>query len=96
MSVQVILWVLGIAVTVLVGLFGFLANWVKDIDRKQSAQAQHFAENYVRGHEIQEVKRVVENLRSEMSVAVAELRTEMTHQVGELTKAVWQLVGQNK
>lgn len=101
MNIDVILWVLGIAVMVLAGLFGFLVNRgnrqderMNKLDEKLAQHARHTAENYVRGHEIAEVKSAVSALRTEMTTAVGELRTEITHQVSELTKAVYQMMGQ--
>lgn len=113
MNVQVILWILGIAVMALTGVIGFLVNWNRGqdermgkIEDKVSTNARHTAENYVRGHEIAEVKKAVADLRmettasiselrTEMSAAVGNLRTEVSHQIGELTKAVYQMMGQN-
>lgn len=101
MTTDIVLWVLGTAVAALFGVFGFLVNWNRsqdarmgEIEKEASKLARHTAENYVRGHEIAEVKKAVADLRAEMTVAVGDLRTELTHQVGELTKAVYQLLGQ--
>lgn len=82
MSVEVILWILGALISALTVALGYLAGRVNDISRKQADLAQHVAENYVRGHEIQEVKR-----------AVGELRVELTHKVDELLKLVHELIG---
>lgn len=100
MNADVILWVLGVAVTVLMVAFGFHVTWNRGQDERMgkiekdlSALARHTAENYVRGHEIAEVKKAVADLRSEMTEAVRELRVELTHKVDELTKAVYQSIG---
>lgn len=82
MTVEVVQWILGVAVTVLAGLFGYLASRQNATDTKLSALAQHVAENYVRGHEIARVER-----------AVSDLRQELTHKVDELLKAVHELIG---
>lgn len=102
MRVDVVLWVLGVAVTALMAALGFLVNWNRgqdarmgEIEKDAARLARHTAENYVRGHEIAEVKAAVAALRVEMTTAVAELRNELAHQVGELTKAVYQMMGQN-
>lgn len=101
MNPEIILWVLGVAVTVLMAAFGFNVTWNRGQDERMgkiekdlSSLARHTAENYVRGHEIAEVKKVVADLRAEMSSVVGELRVELTHKVDELTKAVYQLLGQ--
>lgn len=97
MNIQVILWVLGVAVLVLSSLFGFLVKRgnqqderMNKLDEKLTQHARHTAENYVRGHEIAEVKNAVSTLRTEMTTAVGNLRTE----IGDLTKAVYQMMGQ--
>lgn len=102
MNVQVVLWVLGVAVLVLSALFGFLVNWNRgqdarmgEIEKEAAKMARHTAENYVRGHEIAEVKKAVSDLRVEMANRVDKLQTEIAHQVTELTKAVYQAIGRS-
>lgn len=91
MNPQVLLWILGVAVMVLMAAIGFMVNWnrgqdtrMADMEKELSKLARHTAENYVRGHEIAEVKKMI-----------GDLRTEFAHQIGELTKAVHQMIGQN-
>lgn len=105
--VQIVLWVLGIAVMVLFGVIGFLVNWNRGqddrtakLEEKVSANMRHTAENYVRGHEIAEVKKGISDLRIEMGSQMSDMRTDVARQigelarnVGELTKAVYQNIG---
>jgi hypothetical protein len=90
MTADAIAWAAGIGIPVLTGAVLFLANWVRGVSAKQADTARaveslraHVAENYVRGHEVAEVKRAVETLRQ-----------ELTHKVDELLKAVHELIGQ--
>lgn len=90
MTAEALAWAIGIGMPVLTAAVLFLANWVRGVAAKQSDTARavetlraHVAENYVRGHEVAEVKRAVETLRQ-----------ELTHKVDELLKAVHELIGQ--
>lgn len=101
MSADAIAWAIGLGLPILTAAVLFLANWLRDVSKKAADTAQevdrlrsHVAENYVRGHEIAEVKKAVADLRTEMTQAVGELRTELGHQLGELTKALYQMIGQ--
>jgi hypothetical protein len=85
MSPDVILWVLGAFISVLGLVVGFLANWnhgqdkrMGEIEKDLAKHMRHTAENYVRGHEVSEVRRAVQ---------------ELTHKVDELLKVVHELVG---
>ena len=89
MTPDAIAWAVGLGLPILTAIVLFLANWIRSISSQVSDQGKevaslrsHVAENYVRGHEIAEVKRVVENLRQ-----------ELTHKVDELLKAVHQVIG---
>lgn len=82
MNQAVVLWILGAFISVLGIVVGYLASRINELTRAQATLAQHVAENYVRGHEIVEVKRAVESLR-----------LELTHKVDELLKAVHELIG---
>lgn len=88
---QAILWVLGVAVTVQIGVVTYIFNWcrgietrIRESEKAQSTFETRVAEGYVRGHEIAEVKK-----------AINDLRDLVTHQMGELTKAVYTAVGQS-
>lgn len=94
--------IFGIGFAVLSGVIGFLIkrDGLQDermakLEDKLAAHVRHTAENYVRGHEIAEVKRAISDLRTEMTGMVNELRKEVTHEINELTKAVNQMIGQN-
>lgn len=93
--IQVLFGVLGISVTLLLFLFGYILNRVNAVAKEQSDMGKHFAENYVRGHEIQEVKQQITQLRTEVTNNITSLRTELTNRVEKLTDAVHQLIGQN-
>lgn len=97
MTAEIIQWILGVAIMVLFSVIGFLINWnrgqdarMADIEKEASKLARHTAENYVRGHEIAEVKKVISDLRVEMSTQIIELRREVTHRLEDLTKALLQ------
>lgn len=99
MTADIIQWILGVAIMVLFGVIGFLINWNRgqdlrmgEIEKEASRQARHTAENYVRGHEIAEVKKAVGDLRVEMAGQVKELAAE----VSALTKAVYEMMGHTK
>lgn len=103
MTADALAWAIGIGFPALVTGLVFLANWlhrvagqVRDTAQEVANLRAHIAENYVRGHEIAEVKKAVADLRQEMTQVVAELRVELTHKVDELTKAVFQLIGQQQ
>ena len=92
MTADALAWAIGIGLPVLTAAVLFLGNWIKGIAAKQADTARavetlraHVAENYVRGHEVAEVKRAVETLRQ-----------ELTHKVDELLKAVHELIGQSQ
>lgn len=102
MDASTALAALAIAVTILSGLFGYCMYRIsrvedsgKSTERDVAKLAQHVAENYVRGHEISEVKRAVEALRTDLQTQITTLRTELTSQVGDLVKAVNQMIGQH-
>jgi molybdopterin converting factor small subunit len=61
---------------------------VANVDKRVSDLSTHMAENYVRGHEIAEVKRIVESLRSDMQQQVKDLRVELSAQIRSLVDAV--------
>lgn len=89
MTAEALAWAIGVGFPVLTAALLFLANWLHKLDSTVKDQAQaiadvrtHTAENYVRGHEIAEVK-----------AAVSELRTSLTTKVDELLKAVHELIG---
>lgn len=99
MTADIIQWILGVAIMVLFGVIGFLINWNRgqdlrmgEIEKEASRQARHTAENYVRGHEIAEVKKAVGDLRVEMAGQVKELAAE----VSALTKAVYEMMGHTR
>lgn len=105
--IQIVLWILGVAVMALFAVIGFLVNWsrgqddrIGKVEEKVSANMRHTAENYVRGHEIAEVKKGILDLRIEMGSQISDMRAdvgrqvaELARQVGELTKAVYQNIG---
>lgn len=91
MNAQAVAWAIGLGLPVLAVAILFLGNWchslgkkIDDVAQKQATDFAHIAENYVRGHEIVEVKRAVETLRQ-----------ELTGKVDELLKAVHQLIGKH-
>jgi uncharacterized protein YoxC len=91
-TAEALAWAIGIGLPVLTAAVVFLANWLRDVSKKVAETSRevermrsHVAENYVRGHEVTEVKRAVEMLRQ-----------ELTHKVDELLKAVHELIGQSK
>jgi len=103
MTADIIQWILGVAIMVLFGVIGFLINWNRgqdlrmgEIEKEAAKQARHTAENYVRGHEIAEVKKVVADLRTELNARISDLSKELSHQIGELTKAVYENIGSSR
>jgi len=96
MTPEAIAWAIGLGLPILTAAVLFLANWLHRVTNEIAELRAHVAENYVRGHEIAEVKKAVADLRQEMTAIVAELRVELTHKVDELTKAVFQLIGQQQ
>lgn len=102
MTADVVLWILGVAVAVLFAVFGYIVSWnnrqdtrMGEIEKAQSQHSRHTAENYVRGHEIAEVKKVVADLRTELNSRISEMSNELSHQISELIKAVYQNIGSN-
>lgn len=98
MDAQIVMWVFGILIGALTVVCGYLAGRISKVDDRVNAafnkiaeNERHLADNYVRGHEISEVKRAIEALRTEVGAAVASIRSEVQTQIGELTKAVLQL-----
>lgn len=98
MDAQIVLWIFGSLIGALAMVCGYLAGRISKLDDRVNAcfnkiaeNERHLADNYVRGHEISEVKRAIEALRAEVGQAVASIRTEVQNQIGELTKAVLQL-----
>lgn len=92
MTAEALAWAVGVGLPVLTAVILFLANWVRGLSAKVHDNARevaslraHVAENYVRGHEVAEVKRAVETLRQ-----------ELTNKVDELLKAVHELIGSSK
>lgn len=101
MEREIVLWIFGAIITVMGLVIGHVLMRIgKQDDRIANAEKgigelrAHVAENYVRGHEIAEVKAIAEQIRIEMTTSIQGLRTEVQHQVTELTKAVYQLIGQ--
>lgn len=104
---------LGILLTGAYVVFGFLVAWHKRSDARHDALAEkvasqdrYMSENYVRGHEMGEVKGQVsalrtemnkrlDDMRSELSTAINDARKEQTLQMGELSKLVNQLIGKH-
>lgn len=106
MDQQTVLWILGAAVTILVAVVSYIGGRIGKVEERLNLRVdavakdvadlnRHLADNFVRGHEIAEVKRLVETIRSDMAAALENMRTEVQHQVNELTKAVYQLIGKN-
>lgn len=92
MTADALAWAIGLGLPILTAAVLFLANWMRGLAKQTADNARdiaglraHVAENYVRGHEVAEVKRAVEVLRQ-----------ELTHKVDELLKAVHELIGQSK
>lgn len=89
MTADAIAWAIGLGLPILTAAVLFLANWLRDVSKRVSETSRevermrsHVAENYVRGHEVSEVKRAVEVLRQ-----------DLTLKVDELLKAVHELIG---
>jgi uncharacterized protein YoxC len=104
MDQQTVQWILGSGITILAVAFGYLAGRIGKVEDRMNARADavakelsdlkgYLSDNYVRGHEIAEVKRLVEAMRQDMATAVKDLRAEVQHQVSELTKAVLATIG---
>lgn len=98
MDSQVILWIFGSVITVLGLVVGYVLGRVNKLDdrinesfRQLAALDKYVAENYVRGHEISEVKRAIEALRTEVGQAVTSIRDEVQRQLGDMTKAILQM-----
>lgn len=98
MDSQVILWIFGSVITVLGLVVGYVLGRVNKLDdrindafRQIAALDKYVAENYVRGHEISEVKRAIEALRTEVGQAVTAIRDEVQRQIGDMTKAIIQM-----
>lgn len=103
MDLTVVLWVLGALIAAITVVVGFLAQWnhgqdkrMGEIEKELAMYMRHTAENYVRGHEIAEVKAAVSALRTEVMASVGELRVQIAHGMDELTKAVYINLGQQK
>lgn len=93
---------LSIALTAAYTVFGFLIAWLKKVDArhdsladKVASQDRYLSENYVRGHEIAEVKAAVSSLRTELTTAINAARTEQAAQMTRLSDLVNQLVGKH-
>lgn len=83
-------------------VFGFLVAWHRRHDARHDALAEkvasqdrYLSENYVRGHEIAEVKAAVSSLRTELTTAINAARTEQAAQMTRLSDLVNQLVGKH-
>ena len=90
MTTESVAWAIGVGMPILSAALLFIANWlhrvsgqVRETSNDLANLRAHVAENYVRGHEVAEVRRAVEVLRK-----------ELTHKVDELLKAVHELIGQ--
>lgn len=93
--IHVLFGILGISVTLLLFLFGYILNRVNAVAKEQSDMGRHIAENYVRDHEVQEVKQQITQLRNEVSSNIVLLRNELTNRMEKLTDAVSKLISQN-
>lgn len=98
MDSQVILWIFGSVITVLGLVVGYVLGRVNKLDdrindafRQIAALDKYVAENYVRGHEISEVKRAIDALRTEVGNAVTSIRDEVQRQIGDMTRAIIQM-----
>lgn len=98
MTDQAVLWILGIAVTILSPMVLFLANWCHKLADRQTKMADDFANfkaevpvRYANDADIRRVEEAIGGMRHDLTALATEVRTN----VATLAATLNQLVGAN-
>jgi hypothetical protein len=88
---QVILWIFGTLIGILVVVFGYLSGRVKAVEKDLSDLRADIPVRYANEGDIQRVEKALEAVRTDFNSAAHELRLSMADMSGKLN----QLIGQN-